>query len=223
MRVIEHRSIVAAQERPTMPHREASDGYVRPGAWTRRRDLGIPLLMLPHVLRPVCAMAFSSLVALATLGCADDVPAMGLRKGEIDRETLESGVTVTLASTQVGAVAVPFLTPVPTPGGDTGGGGDDLEDELSDAVTFVVMSDASGTNANLTSGIIVDGTPSGAGQWRWQLNDDRDRADITFYNATVNGLTLQAGNAYTATLSITTNDYVASEPSFTFPVTVIAN
>lgn len=192
-------------------------------AWTGPRDFGIPLHMLPNVLRPLRVLTLVSLGALGMAGCADDTPAMGLRKGEVDRDALESGVTVTVASTQVGSVAVPFITPVPNPGGDTGGGGDELEDELSDAVSFVVMSNASGTNANLTSGIIVDGTPAGAGQWRWQLNDDRDRADITFYNATVNGLTLSPGNAYTATLSITTNEYVASEPSFTFPVTVIAN
>jgi hypothetical protein len=180
--------------------------------------------MLPTVVRPLCALALLSLGSVAVVGCADDTPAMGVRKGEIDRDMLESGVTVSVASTQVGSVAVPFITPVPMPGGDTGGSGDDdLEDELSDAVTFVVMSNASGTNANLTSGIIVDGTPSGAGQWRWELNGDRDQADITFYNATVNGLTLKAGNAYTATLSITTNEYIASEPSFTFPVSVIAN
>lgn len=175
--------------------------------------------MLPMPLRPFCALA---VLALGLVGCADDTPAMGLRKGEIDRDLLEDGVSVTVASNQIGAVSVPFITPVPTPGGDTGGGGE-LEDELSDAVTFVVMSDASGTNVNLTSGTIVDQTPSGAGQWRWELNGDRDRADITFFNATVNGLTLKVGNSYTATLSITTNEYIASEPSFTFPVTVVAN
>ena len=178
--------------------------------------------MLPTGLRSLCTLALS-FGSLALVGCTDDTPAMGIAKGEIDRDALESGVTVSVASTQVGSVAVPFLTPVPVPGSDTDGGDDALEDELSDAVSFVVMSNASGTNANLTSGVIVDGTPTGAGQWRWQLNDGRDQADITFYNATVNGLTLKAGNAYTATLSITTNDYIQSEPSFTFPVTVIAN
>ena len=66
-------------------------------------------------------------------------------------------------------------------------------------------------------------TPAGAGQWRWQLDDDRDTAEITFYNATVNGLTLQVGDAYTAMLSISTNDHLETEPSFSFPVTVVAN
>jgi hypothetical protein len=178
--------------------------------------------MLAKFLTSACALTLA-VSALSLTGCGDDTPeATNPRKGKIDRPALESGVTVTIANDQVGSVQLPFEIEVPEVEGGTGGD-DPFESELEGAVSLQVSSNASGTTANLTSGIIVDGNPDSAGQWSWQFNADRDVATMSFFNSTVTGLTLKSANTYDAALSIANNEYIESEDSFTFTVNVVGN
>lgn len=150
----------------------------------------------------------------ATLAaCGDDGDgAMTLRKGEIDEAALSSGVSVNISG-QTGTVSVPFIEPVPNvPDAD-------LEAELEAAVSLFVQSDASGSSADLAAGSIV-GSPAGPGEWSWDLNEDRDEATMTFFNESPGGLTLKNGVSYTATMTLTANDYIESVSAFSMAVTV---
>jgi hypothetical protein len=171
---------------------------------------------------PIASSLFLLSFGLAVTACGDDaVQSVDSRKGEIDRPALESGVTVTISG-DVGTVTLPFLVSVPEVGGDTGGG-NQLEDELSTAVSLVVTSNSSGATADLAAGILTEDSPSSVGQWNWTLNDDRDEATMTFFNSTVSGLTLKSSVTYDAALSIASNEYVETEDAFSFTVTVVGN
>lgn len=159
------------------------------------------------------------LVVGATLGaCADDVSDSPRNKGVIDEAALSAGATVVLRG-QTGQVSVPFTVPVPEADGDTGG--DSMEDALAGSVTLVVSSDDSGASADLASGAIVGGVPAAAGQWAWSLNGARDEAAVVFFNQAVSGLTLQPTVNYSASLSVTSNDYVENVATFVFPIAVV--
>jgi hypothetical protein len=132
--------------------------------------------------------------------CNNDDGAVSVRKGEIDEGALTSGVTVTIAGS-LGTVQVPFSEPVPEVPDAT------FEAELEDAVSLLVVSNQSGATADLMAGSVV-ASPSSPGQWSWQLNEDRDLATMTFFNETPGGLTLKAGNSYTAQFSVSVNDYI---------------
>lgn len=161
-------------------------------------------------------------LAASLVACADDElrPCDGLRKGRIDRPTLEAGVTVTVAD-DLGIVLVPFLVPVPFPlAGDTGGE-EDMEAELGDAVSLVATSPNTGASADLMLGAVVEALPQAPGEWAWELDDARLEATLTFFNATTSGLSLTAGIVYDAALTIATNTYIEEEGSFSFPVMVV--
>ncbi|MFO0636712.1 MAG: hypothetical protein U0168_28090 [Nannocystaceae bacterium] len=132
--------------------------------------------------------------------------------GEIDEAALRDGVTVTLAG-ELGSVAVP-MRPVPS--------ADDrqLEQALRRTTSLVVASVASGASADLATGSLVDGDPTGPGQFAWSLSPARDQLTLRFFNASPAGLTLTVGRAYQATLSVADNGYVERVPAFAFPVTV---
>lgn len=165
--------------------------------------------------------SFACLLILGPLAaCSDDpVELVDDRKGEIDRPALESGVTVTLSG-DVGTVTLPFIVDVPEVGADTDGG-NPLEDELAGAVSLVITSNNSGATADLAAGILIEDSPSSAGEWSWTLNGDRDEATMTFFNASVSGLTLKPSVTYDAALSIATNEYIVDEDAFSFTVTVV--
>lgn len=158
-------------------------------------------------LRIFCLMG-----AVAMIGCGDDGDDT-LDKGEVDEAALNGGVTVTLAGPQ-GTVTVPFSEPVPDISDD------DFQDEMEGAVSLLVTSNSSGASADLMAGSVVGGSPMAAGEYTWELNDDRDAALMTFFNQTPGGLTLTVGNGYTAQLAVTTNDYVQRVSAISFQVAV---
>jgi hypothetical protein len=163
------------------------------------------------ILRAALLLGFGASSMLTA--CGDDGGVVSLRKGVVDEGALSTGVTVTISG-QTGSVQVPFMEPVPDVSDD------DLEAELDGAVSLGVVSAASGAATDLAAGTLVSGTPTGPGQWSWQLNGDRDQATLTFYNQTPGGLTLSPGNPYSATLSLTTNAYIERLSAFTMQVTV---
>lgn len=157
---------------------------------------------------------------LALPACADDAvqgtvtdTAGPGEKGVVDVPKLETGVTVKLGN-RTGSVEVPFSVKVP----DVSDA--DLEAELEKAVSLVVSSDISGATANLSSGKIVDGMPTGAGEFMWELNEDRDLATLTFFNETISNLTLKVGRPYTALMQVTENEYIETVPEVSLAVTV---
>jgi hypothetical protein len=163
------------------------------------------------VLRATLLLAFGTTTLLTA--CGDDSGSVTFKKGIVDEAALSSGVTVRVSG-QTGSVAVPFVEPVPDVADE------DLQDELQGAVSLGVVSNVSGAATDLAAGTLVDGTPAAPGQWSWQLNDDRDEATLTFFNQTPSGLTLTVGNPYSATLSLSTNDYIERLSAFTMQVTV---
>ena len=140
--------------------------------------------------------------------CGDDGGVVATRKGVVDEAALTTGVTVTLSG-QTGSLVVPFAEPVPDIDDD------DLVEEVEAAVSLSVRSPASGATADFASGRLVEGTPSAAGEWSFELNDDRDAATLTFFNQSPGGLTLKTSNTYTATLSLSTNRYIERLSTFT--------
>lgn len=171
--------------------------------------------------RSVRMLILGALV-LSSSGCPDDSPAaVPPEKGRIDRTALEGGITIVIAE-DLGTVVVPFENEVPEPADDTGGD-TSFQDEMAGAVSLVVTSNQSGTTANLASGTIVEGTPAAPGEWSWVLNDARDEATMTFFNATGDGLTLKSNVTYQAMLSVAGNGYVESEDAFSFDVAIVEN
>jgi hypothetical protein len=179
------------------------------------------VVMTAKILRSVCALSLAS-IALAACNDSGSVDG-GDVKGRIDRGALVSGVTVAISG-QTGQVAVPMEVAIPEDQvGGGSGGDDDLENELSGAVSLMVANNATGTIVDLASGTIVPGSPVAPGQWSWELNGARDNATMTFYNQTTVGQVLFSSNTYTAQLSVSSNGYVESESAFTFPITVTGN
>lgn len=160
---------------------------------------------------PVQLLALTA--SLLLFGCPDD-STQGLDKGEIDRDALSGGVDVTISS-GIGTVSMPFSVAVPNV--------DDFEDEIDGAISLVVSNDESGTTVDLTSGTAVSGSPSDPGEWSWDLNRDRDRGSFEFFNETVDGQALRSSDSYTATLSVSSNDYLERESAFSFVVDVVGN
>ena len=149
---------------------------------------------------------------VATIGCNGDDVDLG-DKAIIDADRLEEGWTVQLSGA-TGRVEVPFLEPLPGSEDDD----EDIQRELDGAVELVVQSKATGTTADLRSGELVDGTPNDAGEYSWSLNDDRDVAELTFYNETPGGYTLKSTSEYEAQLSVSSNDYVEGLDTITFDI-----
>lgn len=165
----------------------------------------------------VGALVFG-LIAAVTTGCGSDVvESVGASgKGEVDEASLdEDGVTVVLDG-DMGTVAVPFLVPVPevdTPAR--------LSDALEDAVSLQVRSDVTGTTADLSSGRLIEGTPEAAGEFSWALNETRDELTLSFFNETTAGTTLKTDRSYTASLQVTSNEYVEDVPSLAISAMVV--
>jgi hypothetical protein len=162
------------------------------------------------------------ILGLSAVSCGDDAVSQPPRKGEIDRAALEAGVVVTIDG-DLGTVTLPFSVAVPAIGGDTGGGDDQLQSELEGAVSLVVTSSSSGATADLASGSIVEQAPASTGEWNWVLTDDRETANMTFFNSAAGGLTLKSSVSYDAVLSVATNEYIESDDSIAFGVTVVGN
>ncbi|HET6583462.1 MAG TPA: hypothetical protein VFG69_08440 [Nannocystaceae bacterium] len=125
----------------------------------------------------------------------------------------DEGVDVGM-SDSIGSITVPFVTPVPMTSDSA------LEDEMTDAVSLVVSSVASGTSADLADGTRVDGTPNAAGEFSWSLDEGRSELTITFFNETSTGLTLKSGSEYRATLAISENDFVAEVAAVSFDIEI---
>ena len=154
--------------------------------------------------------------SLLLVACSDDDSTTSeLEKAEVDRQALQDGAEVTI-SNGIGTVSVPFAVSVPV-------GVTDFEDELDGAVSLVVSEQSTGASVDLASGSMVSGSPSRPGEWSWDLNSDRDRADLEFYNESEDGAELRSSGDYSAMLSISRNEYIETESAFTFSVDVVGN
>ena len=135
-------------------------------------------------------------------------------KGAFDETALESGVTSDCVSDVCG-VTIALSAPIDADVAD-----ETLQQFINASTSVLIESDETGTSANLTEGTAVDGTPAGAGEYSWSLNDARDSVTLSFFNLTSNGLTLKADRIYTGTVSVSTNPYVENIDAVSFPVTV---
>ncbi|MEE9383608.1 MAG: hypothetical protein V3V08_09365 [Nannocystaceae bacterium] len=134
--------------------------------------------------------------------CADDPGGIAAPdKTEVDRAALEEGFSVTLTS-GLGSVTVPFTEPAAAATAEA------MRTAIVDSVSLVVRNDTSGATTNLMSGAFVQATPAEVGQYAVALNEDRRAMVVTFFNETSASQSLRAGSGYTATLSVSTNDYV---------------
>lgn len=150
--------------------------------------------------------------ALAATGCGgDETESTG--KGEVDVASLEDEGVQASVEAEVAAIGVPLAAPFPA------GTKSEIEDEMLGAASLVVSSE-NGTSADLADGIVVDGEPSAPGEFNWELDEDRTTLTISFFNETVNGMSIQPGAEYTATLQIAENKFTAEVPATTFTVTV---
>lgn len=132
-------------------------------------------------------------------GCADDGEIE--EKASIDEAALASGIMVTIVDNQ-GSVIVPFTEPLPDAPLD------EITQALAGTVGLTVQSGA-GTTATLNAdGELVQTAPSKAGQYMWELADDRASVRLIFFNQTAGGLSLTAGGAYTALIQVVDNDFV---------------
>src|SRR5690606_8290641 len=84
---------------------------------------------------------------LATAACGDDAPESN--KGEIDVNTLQLGVTVTLAG-NLASASVPLIVPLPNADMEA------VEAALNTAVSLVVSNNESGASADFSTGVPVD-------------------------------------------------------------------
>ncbi len=92
---------------------------------------------------------------------------------------------------------------------------------LDTAIDLTIMSTAEGgISVDLTEGTRVDRVPSGEGEYRIELNSERDEVTITFRNE-VSGRSLSEDGAYKAAIVVAPNYYFAIE-SFERDVTVVA-
>ena len=163
-------------------------------------------------------VSFTGILVLGSslMACGDDrTEDICSHKGELDGSAFESGVTATLSG-DIGTVQLVFMVPIPDHGDD-----DDLQAELSNAVSLVVTSNATGVTTDLVSGTIVESTPMAPGEWTWELDGDRNEATITFFNEVNGGTALDASATYDAALSIAPNDYIEEEELFAFTVMVV--
>ncbi len=144
--------------------------------------------------------------------CSDDVAEVQT-KGQIADSELVDGVTVTIDG-ELGIVELPFEMPVPA--AEEGA----LEEEMRRAVSLFIASEISGAAADLAAGVLVSGTPAEPGEFAWSLNEERDLAQLSFYNVSPGGLTLSVGQPYRAQLGVTRNDFVANLPTISFAITV---
>lgn len=137
-----------------------------------------------------------------------------VNKGEVDRDALESdGVTVSLDAS-LGSVDIPMVV-FPTETDQ-----ELINDELESAVALVLVSDMTGSAADIAAGTVVDGDPSGPGEFSWEFNEDDDVATLTFWNETPGGLTLKTDRTYTAQFAVTTNKYIRTVPTVDVDVDV---
>jgi len=148
---------------------------------------------------------------MVLIGCTVDDPAT-LRKASVAADMLEAGVTVSIQGS-VGSVSVPFTEEIPDVSAS------DFQDELDGAVSLLVTSTVSGASADIVSGTLVDGMPAAAGEFSFEIAADRMSVTMSFFNETSSGLTLKAGNTYSAQLSISINEYVNRQPALEFDVT----
>ncbi|MDH5670739.1 MAG: hypothetical protein OEZ06_01230 [Myxococcales bacterium] len=144
-------------------------------------------------------------VALAACSSDTDPGGSGDLKGTVDIKQLTAGDWPVSVSDGVSTVEVPFSNAVPE---SALAAEVDPGAEIAGAVFLNVKSDETGATANLTDGELVDGDPTGPGEFTWELNDARDLATLTFWNATGEGLTLKTDRTYTAQIAITKNDFI---------------
>lgn len=150
--------------------------------------------------------------ALAAIGCGgDETESSG--KGEVDVASLEDEGVEASVQAEVAAIGVPMAAPFPA------GTKSAIQEEMIGAASLVVSS-PNGTSADLSDGIVVDGEPSAPGEFNWALDSDRTTLTISFFNETVNGMTMDPGTEYTATLQIAENMFTDEVPATTFTVTV---
>ena len=133
-------------------------------------------------------------------------------KGVVNEAALAAGVTVALVA-DLGTVSVPLSSPVPEVDDS------DLQAQLSTAVTLTVTS-ADSTSVDLASGTLVEDTPDAPGEYTWDVNIDRDAVVFTFYNQTADNLSLEPGQTYDVTFSVSTNDYIQDLSAVSFESTV---
>ena len=115
-------------------------------------------------------------------------------------------VTVALPGDGTGAMTLALLAPLPDADDAT------LLDLLGDGtIEISVQNDATAVSFNLTDGTRVDAAPTSAGQYMLSLDAARTTLTVTFYNETLSGAALHSGGTYTASFSVTANDYFTTE------------
>ena len=82
--------------------------------------------------------------------------------------------------------------------------------DVIDALSLVVSSPRSGASVSLSEGKLVAGPPAAAGEWSVELAEDRKSFEVSWYNATVGGLTMKAGQDYDVMYSLGDNCCVKS-------------
>lgn len=78
------------------------------------------------------------------------------------------------------------------------------------AFSLVVSSPRSGVTASIADGELVEGPPSGPGEWSVDISDDRTVLAFSWYNETKGGLTLKTGEEYDVVYSLDDNCCVSS-------------
>ena len=135
-------------------------------------------------------------------------------KGVLDEAALDAGVTVACVS-DICSVDIGLSEPVD---GDVAP--ETLQQFINSTVSLLLTSDATNASANIAEGTPVEGTPSGAGEYSWAFNADRDVVTLNFFNLTTTGLTLKSDVTYTGTVSVTTNPYLENVDAASFAVSV---
>lgn len=77
--------------------------------------------------------------------------------------------------------------------------------DVIDALSLVVSSPRSGASVSLSEGKLVSGRPAAAGEWSVDLADDRMSFEVSWYNATLGGLTMKPGQSYDVMYSLGDN------------------
>ena len=87
--------------------------------------------------------------------------------------------------------------------------------DIIDALSIVVSSPRSGTSVSLSEGKLVSGMPAAAGEWSVELADDRMSFEISWFNGTIGGLSMQPGQDYDVLYSLGDNCCMDSMPETT--------